>query len=232
MGLGGFPFPPRMSLVYATAMTASEARFPFRLDALRAAPLVTDPFDFVFVPGFLHPDALSRIHDDFPLIDKAGSFPVDALTIGPAFSELVSALESDALREAVAEKLRVDLKGRPTMVTVRGMGRDRDGSIHTDSTSKIVTLLIYCNLAWDLPGGRLRMLRGPTDLEDFALEVPPVDGNMVMFRRSDRSFHGHHPAAQPRRLLQLNWMVDQASRDSEVSRHRRTAWLKRLSPFG
>lgn len=219
-------------MVYATAMSLSDTRSPLRLDALRAAPLVRDPFSFVFVPHFLDPEALRRIHDDFPLIDKAGSFPVDTLTCGPAFAALIHALESDALRDAVSEKLEVDLAGRPTMITVRGMGRDRDGSIHTDSESKIVTLLIYCNRQWDLPGGRLRMLRSATDLEDYLLEVPPVDGNMVMFRRSDRSYHGHHPATQPRRLLQLNWMVDQASRDGELARHRRTAWLKRLNPFG
>jgi hypothetical protein len=184
------------------------------------------------VPRFIADHAFARVHDDFPLIEKAGSYPVDFLSYGPAFGALVAGLESPEMRRAVEQKFALDLTGRPTMITVRGMGRDRDGSIHTDSESKIVTLLIYCNRRWEQPGGRLRLLRNGTDLDDFALEVPPVDGNMIMFKRSARSFHGHLPATEPRRLLQLNWMVDRASRDSEIARHRRTAWIKRLNPFG
>jgi len=205
---------------------------PLRLDALAGAALVTQPFTFVYVPGFIAADQLQRVHDDFPLIETPGSHPVDTLRYGPAFGTLVAALEGPALRRAVEAKLGLALANRPTMVTVRGMARDRDGGIHTDSETKVVTLLIYCNLRWDHAGGRLRLLRGPDDLDDFVLEIPPVGGNMVMFVRSAHSFHGHLPAAEPRRSLQLNWMVDRAARDRELTRHRRTAWIKRLNPFG
>jgi SM-20-related protein len=211
---------------------AADLAMPIRLDALRDAALVTEPFTFVYVPGFVAADQFARVHDDFPLIETPGSHPVDTLSYGPAFGALVAALEGPAMRRAVEAKLGITLAGHPTMVTVRGMGRDRDGSIHTDSETKIVTLLLYCNKGWDHAGGRLRLLRSADDIEDFMLEIPPVGGNMVMFRRSERSFHGHLPAAEPRRLLQLNWMVDRAARDREVARHRRTAWIKRLNPFG
>ena len=212
--------------------TETEARLPIRLDALRAAARVTDPFSFVYVPGFIAEDMRARIYEDFPLIDKAGSFPVDQLSYGPAFGALVAALESPALQAAVEAKFERSLAGCPTMVTMRGMGRDRDGSIHTDSETKIVTLLVYCNLRWDHEGGRLRLLRGPDDVSDYVLEIPPTDGNMVMFERSARSFHGHLPASEPRRSVQLNWMVSREARDRELGRHRRTAWIKRLNPFG
>jgi hypothetical protein len=208
-----------------------ETKLPIRLDALRQAALVTDPFAFVYVPGFVAPELFERVHDDFPLIDTPGSHPVDVLTPGPAFRALVAALEGPELRRAVEAKFGLSLADRPTMVTVRGMARDRDGSIHTDSETKIITLLIYCNRRWDHAGGRLRLLRRADDVEDFVLEIPPVAGNMVMFQRSTRSFHGHLPASEPRRSLQLNWMVDRAARDRELARHRRTAWVKRLNPF-
>jgi len=211
---------------------AADLAMPIRLDALRDAALVTEPFTFVYVPGFVAADQFARVHDDFPLIETPGSHPVDTLSYGPAFGALVAALEGPAMRRAVEAKLGITLAGHPTMVTVRGMGRDRDGSIHTDSETKIVTLLLYCNKGWDHAGGRLRLLRSADDIEDFMLEIPPVGGNMVMFRRSERSFHGHLPADEPRRLLQLNWMVDRQARDRELARHRRSAWIKRLNPFG
>lgn len=213
-------------------MPATVTQPPIRLDALDAAPLTTDPFEFVYVPGFVAAETFARVHDDFPVIAKGGSWPVDTLDYGPAFGALVAALETAEMRRTVERKFAISLADRPTMITVRGMGRDRDGGIHTDSETKIVTLLIYCNLRWDHDGGRLRMLRRADDLDDYALEVPPVSGNMVMFKRSTRSFHGHHPAHEPRRVLQLNWMTTQTARDRELARHRRTAWIKRLNPFG
>lgn len=211
---------------------AADLSSPIRLDALRDAALVTAPFTFVYVPGFIAADQFERVHDDFPLIETAGSHPVDMLSYGPAFGTLIAALEGPALRRAVEAKLGIKLADRPTMVTVRGMGRDRDGGIHTDSETKIITLLLYCNKRWDHDGGRLRLLNRADDIDDFVLEIPPVGGNMVMFVRSDRSFHGHLPAAESRRSLQLNWMVDRSARDRELTRHRRTAWIKRLNPFG
>jgi SM-20-related protein len=214
------------------AMPPTQTRLPIRLDALHAAARVTDPFTFVFVPGFVAEDMRARVCDDFPVIAKAGSYPVDQLSYGPAFGALVAALESPELERAVEAKLGRTLADHPTMVTVRGMGRDRDGSIHTDSETKIVTMLVYCNQRWEHDGGRLRLLRGADDISDYVLEIPPVSGNMVMFERSARSFHGHLPASEPRRVVQLNWMIDRDARDRELARHRRTAWVKRLNPFG
>ena len=213
------------------APVLADTALPIRLDALAQAALVTAPFRFVYVPGFVAAEMQARVYDDFPVIAKAGSYPVDILDYGPAFGTLVAALEGPPMRRAIEAKFGLSLAGRPTMVTVRGMGRGRDGTIHTDSATKVITLLIYCNRRWDHDGGRLRLLRGPDDIEDYVLEIPPVGGNMVAFQRSTTSFHGHLPASEPRRLLQLNWMVDPAARDRELARHRRSAWVKRLNPF-
>jgi len=202
------------------------------LDRLRAATLNRDPFDFIVVDEFLRADALSSVIADFPEIRRHGSFPVESLDYGPGFALLVAALTGSAIREAIEEKFGIDLSGRPTLLTLRGKSDEKDGRIHTDSKTKIITLLLYMNPVWDRAGGRLRLLRGPADLEDYAEEVAPIAGNMVAFRRSERSFHGHRPHVGERRSLQLNWVMDEAVVRRELGRHRWSARLKALNPFG
>jgi SM-20-related protein len=201
------------------------------LDRLRAAPLEHDPFDFVVVAEFLRTEALSAILADFPRVPGAGSFPIECLDYGAAFAGLVAALTGPALARAVAEKFAVDLDGRPTLLTVRGFGDDRDGYIHTDSATKIITLLLYMNPVWTAREGRLRLLRGPHDLEDCAREVAPLAGTMLAFRRSARSFHGHRPHIGERRALQLNWVTGTGVVRRELSRHRWSARIKSANPF-
>src|SRR3546814_12050926 len=96
------------------------------------------------------------------------------------------------------------------MVTLRGQSRAKDGAIHTDSKTKLVTALIYLNSAWESDGGRLRMLNGPDDLEDYAAEVPPEAGTLVAFRCTPDAWHGHKPFVGPRRSIQLNWLTEEA----------------------
>jgi SM-20-related protein len=202
------------------------------LDLLRAAPLHRDPFDFIVVDQFLRAAALPSLLSDFPEIRRHGSFPVESLEYGPDFARLVAALTGPAIRNAIEEKFGIDLSKRPTLLTVRGQSDGKDGRIHTDSKTKIITLLLYMNRMWDHAEGRLRLLRGPGDLADCAKEVAPLAGTMVAFRRSERSFHGHRPHVGERRSLQLNWVMDEAVVRRELSRHRWSARLKALNPFG
>ena len=202
------------------------------LERLRATPLQRDPFDFVIVDNFVGPEHWPALEADFPEVRKHGSFPLPALRCGPAFARLAAELEGNALREAIAEKFAIDLEGRPTMITMRGRSDGKDGRIHTDSATKLITLLLYCNPAWEEPGGRLRLLRRGDDLDDCAAEIPPLSGMMVAFRRSDRSFHGHYPHKGERRSLQLNWVSDQGVVRRELARHHWSARLKALNPFG
>lgn len=201
------------------------------LDRLHAARLEREPFDFVVVEDFVCGSALPGLIADFPRVRGGGSYPVEALEYGAAFGELVAALTGPELGRVVGDKFGIDLGGRPTMLTVRGMGDGKDGRIHTDSETKIITLLLYMNPAWQHADGRLRLLRGPTDLDDFAREIVPLAGTMLAFRRSERSFHGHRPYLGPRRALQLNWVRDQAVVRRELTRHRWSARLKGLNPF-
>ena len=201
------------------------------LDRLRAAPFTRDPFEFVVVEEFVRRDALASLHADFPEIPGPGSFPVDMVTYGPAFARLVVALTGAELRRAIEEKFSIDLGGRPTLLTVRGNSDGRDGYIHTDSATKIITLLLYMNPVWEPGEGRLRLLRGPGNLENYAIEVTPLAGTMLAFRRSERSFHGHRPHLGERRSLQLNWVTEGAVVRRELGRHRWSARLKALNPF-
>src|SRR5271165_2433373 len=158
------------------------------LESFRATPLRQDPYEHVVVPHFVRPEALSRINADFPKVEHSGSFPFEALTYGRDFRSFLDALESAEFRSAFEEKFRLDLRDRPHTITVRGFCGEHDGNIHTDSVSKIITILIYLNPSWHQPGGRLRLLRSGTNIEDFAEEVPPCAGTLIAFRRSDRSW--------------------------------------------
>ena len=200
-------------------------------DRLRAEPLCRDPFDFVVVEDFVTRDELGPLVADFPPVPGHGSFPVECLACGPVFSRLVAALTGPALRCAIEEKFGLDLGNRPTIVTVRGRSDGKDGRIHTDSESKIITLLLYLNRAWECAEGRLRLLRGPGDIDDYALEVAPLAGTMLAFRRSARSFHGHRPHVGERRMVQLNWVTEPAVVRRELNRHRWSARWKALNPF-
>lgn len=199
------------------------------LERFNATALESDPFEHLVVSGFLRAPARAALDADFPAIARPGSFPASTLRYGASFGALLEELQSAELTRAMAAKFAVDLDGRPTMVTVRGRCQARDGRIHTDTASKIITVLIYMNPGWAATGGRLRLLRGPDDLEDFAVEVAPDWGTLLAFRRSERSFHGHQPFVGERRALQLNWVSSQAVVERELSRHRLSARLKHLA---
>jgi SM-20-related protein len=180
---------------------------------------------------FVRPGAQPAISRDFPRIERGGSFPVGGLTYGPAFAELLVELDSPHVRAAFADKFAIDLEGRPTMATVRGQCTTRDGNIHTDSKTKIITALIYLSPEWREPGGQFRLLRSAHDLDDFIVEVRPEHGTLVAFRRSENSFHGHTPFIGERRVLQFNWVTSPEVVRRELSRHRLSAWMKRLVPI-
>src|SRR6266446_3978783 len=155
------------------------------LAAFRATPLLREPFEYLIVPGFLRPQAAAAVNADYPQIDSPGSFAVGGLSFGPAMQSLLDVLEGPQLRAAFEQKFGINLTGRPTMITVRGQSGTRDGYIHTDSTNKIITVLLYMNSRWEASGGRLRLLRSADDIEDVLEEVPPNEGTLLAFRRSD-----------------------------------------------
>jgi SM-20-related protein len=198
------------------------------LATFRETPLCREPFEYLVVPGFVKAGSLAQVNADYPRVDRPGSFPLSEVKSGPAFAAMIEELRGQAVREAFEQKFAIDLSGRPTMFTVRGQSCERDGQIHTDSTTKIITVLIYMNPNWEMPGGRLRLLRSGMDLDDMILEVPPEEGTLLCFRRSENSWHGHKTFVGPRRVIQMNWVTSQKVVDYEQGRHRFSAVLKKI----
>lgn len=198
------------------------------LDAFLQAPMASEPFQYTVMRGFIHPEQAQAVRADFPEIDYAGLLPVEATKPGPNFQALIDELTGPAVTAAFSEKFGVDLTGRPTMVTLRGRCSERDGRIHTDSEAKLVTALLYFNDGWEAEGGRLRLLRGPDDLNDMIAEVPPELGTLVAFRRSDKSFHGHEPYIGVRRYVMINWMTTGLAAQRELLRHKISAAAKKV----
>lgn len=201
------------------------------LSRLRAAPLRRDPFDFVVVENFLAANSVGALVDAFPDVPGHGSYPLSTLRCPPLFGRLAQELEGDGMRAAIEDKFALDLADRPTMITLRGYSDGKDGGIHTDSTTKLITVLIYMNREWSDPAGRLRLLRGPDDLDNYVEEVPPLAGTLIAFRRSEASFHGHAAHVGKRQSIQLNWVTDARVVRRELGRHVWSARLKALNPF-
>ena len=201
------------------------------LDAFAATPLVREPFPYLIVPGFLTTTALAAVNADYPQISQPGSFPASTLDYGPGFARLLDELQGPGLRAAFAAKFDLDLSGRPTMVTVRGRAQAKDGRIHCDSKTKIITVLLYMNGPWEAQGGRLRLLRSATSLDDMVAEVPPDAGTLVAFLVTPHSWHGHGRFVGPRRVIQLNWVTGEDVVQHEQARHRFSARMKRLLRF-
>jgi len=201
------------------------------LDQFRAEPLHLDPFPYLVMGGFIRDEVLDAVLRDFPAIDKPGSFPLSGLDYGGAFGHLIEELQGDALRAAFAEKFGLDLSDRPPMITLRGMCRAKDGQIHTDSRSKIITVLIYLNRDWESQDGRLRLLRSPDNLEDAVAEVSPEAGTLLAFLNTKNAWHGHTSFSGQRRSIQLNWVTDSGVVAREQRRHRVSAFFKKLNPL-
>ena len=122
------------------------------LEALSAAPLVRDPFTFTVVPNAIRVADAESIRADFPVIADSGLLPVEATSPGQRFRDLIAELRSVEVAKAFSEKFGVNLVGRPQMITVRGRCAAKDGRIHTDSETKLITVLIYFNDAWEAKG--------------------------------------------------------------------------------
>jgi len=170
-------------------------------DTLAATEVSTDPFPHLLVPGFVGPDALAAIIADLPPIARRGSFPAGSLRFGPAAQALMDDLAGPTFRAAMAEKFALDLDGAATMLTLRGRSVERDGRIHCDSHG---------------------------DIENFVVEVPPVNGTLLAFPNSPTAWHGHKQFVGQRYVAQLNYMANDAAARAEIRRHRISAFLKRL----
>jgi len=206
---------------------------PLDFEKFRATPVSNAPFAHVLVPGFVRPEALRDIIAALPPIRSRGSFPIGAVRLKGAALALVDGLEGAEFREVVAQKFGLDLAGAPVMTTLRGNTGAKDGQIHTDSSAKRVTILLYLNPgsgdAWADQKGCLRLLRSATDLEDYEVEVPPVDGALLVFPNGPTTWHGHKQFIGQRYAIQMNYMTTSTKAKAEMRRHYVSAFVKRFT---
>ncbi|HYZ31148.1 MAG TPA: 2OG-Fe(II) oxygenase [Crenalkalicoccus sp.] len=198
---------------------------PLDLAPFRAARLRTDPYPYVVASGCVRPESLPALRADFPHLERAGYHPTDTFQAKGAFAALLAQIEAGALDRAMTEKfagLGPDFTQLPRLVTVRYVSAAHEGRPHTDGERKVATLLIYLHHGWASPEGRIRALRSER-IEDVVEEVPPDEGNIFAFLRSDHSWHGHTPFTGERRVVQVTWLRDAAAAEHK-RRHGNLIW--------
>jgi Rps23 Pro-64 3,4-dihydroxylase Tpa1-like proline 4-hydroxylase len=185
-----------------------------------------------FFPYFHVKNALSNLLNssdlvkDFPDINSGGSFPSDNLKEGD-IKKLVEELEGDEFKAILENKLGVNLKDAEVITTLRGFSRFKDGKIHTDSQSKIVTVLLYLNKNWDNEIGNLRLLKKNNDLDNYIQEISSEYGNLVAFKVTDNCWHGFMPFEGKRLSIQLNYIYPKSLNMHKI-RHKLSASFKKL----
>lgn len=190
------------------------------------------PFSFMIAHGVLPGNRRAELSRDFPDYREAGFFPYDEHDCGPAIRKLVASLTSAEVGRAVGQRLHIDdLDTYPTLVTLcRSLNR-RHGTIHTDSKSKVATVLLYLNESWpDSSAGCLRFLRSMDDIDALATsEIKPLYGELAAFRRAENSFHGHLPFEGERRVIQVAWLVSEEAKLRKTKRGRGSRLLKKFA---
>lgn len=199
-----------------------------KLDALTASPLKTDPYPYFSVAQAIDPEYVSDVIRDFPSIDDGGSYNVDDVTIGPAFKQLIDSLDTPQFRQIICDKFDVAVMDLPMMVTLRGYSRKKDGRIHTDSKTKVATILLYLNDDWLAETGKLRILRSADDMEDYVEEIAPGPGSLLAFKVTDNCWHGYPSFEGKRQSIQINFLTSEAAGNKHRFFHGLSAKLKSL----
>jgi len=203
------------------------------IDSVRAARTEREPYNYLVASNVILPGAVDSLRSDFPDIRESGYHPEEDLDRHGAFAKLLEEMKGREMAEIVSEKLDIDLVDKPKMITIRKISAAKDGRIHTDSESKIATLLVYLNDAWqDAPAGRLRVLYNGTDFENMKEEISPVTGSLFAFRRADNSWHGHTSFVGERRVVQMTWLRSQADVERKKSRGSFTHLVKKVLHLG
>lgn len=199
------------------------------LEKLQQAPVHSEYFPYCQVDCVIKPESLNAVLQDFPEINLRGSIPPHKLKYGPFFQKLLDELHSDALKVLVSQKFDIDLSQSHTLLTVRGRTNLRDGYIHTDTRSKLMTLLLYLNDDWVEPTGNLRLLKDGSSLDNYFEEIIPTAGKLLIFKVTDNCWHGHYPFTGKRHTIQLNYVTSQKVVNQELKKHARSYTLKKLT---
>ena len=198
-------------------------------ELIKKAEINSDFYPFFTIPDvFLNKEDHKKISTDFPNINKGGSFPCEAVSYGESIQALINCLEGDQMRTILENKFQVDLKDKPVVSTFRGYSRIKDGKIHSDSKTKIITVLLYLNEKWDKSSGLLRMLKEKDNIDNYITEIPASMGSMVAFKVTNNCWHGFIPFEGKRCSIQLNYLYQEALSQHNF-RHKLSSFFKKLS---
>jgi hypothetical protein len=198
------------------------------LESLKKASYHKTPFPYIIIDNIIQPNVLGQVVDSFPKLSQRGSYPLSAVSASGSFATLLEELQKPELRDIIGQRFGMDLSDKPPMVTVRGYTTERDGLIHVDSSSKLITFLLYFNPNWQNPGGRLRLLHNGKDMDNYFAEVTPEAGRCLIFKVTPNCWHGHEPFIGERRSIQLNYVTSDSAKDRHLWRHKFSAFLKKL----
>lgn len=206
------------------------------LNAIDAARVKTSPYPYFTVDRVINGLALPAVLGAFPNIEMGGSYNLEDVEISRDFQQFLDSLDSVEFRQRIHDKLGVDVTDRPMMMTLRGVSRKKDGRIHTDSKTKLVTVLIYLNEVWPAETGRLRVLNSAEDLNDYAEEIAPGPGTMIAFKITDNCWHGYPSFEGTRRSIQINFLASEQANRKHRFFHGLSAklksWRRRLKSTG
>ena len=197
-------------------------------EKLSKAPVNKEYFPFFHVDNiFLDQIDSTSIIEDFPDINDGGSFHVDATLSGESIRTLIEELESEEFKRILETKFDINLDEAKAVTTLRGFSRKKDGKIHTDSNTKILTVLLYLNLNWPGNRGNLRLLKGNNNLDEYIKEIPCTFGSLVCFKVTDECWHGFKPYEGKRLSIQLNYIYPEALSFHNL-RHKLSSSLKSI----
>tara|TARA_B100001123_G_scaffold1069_1_gene1475 strand:- start:3418 stop:4026 length:609 start_codon:yes stop_codon:yes gene_type:complete len=198
-------------------------------ELIKKAEINSDFYPFFAVQNaLLNKEDHEKIIADFPNIRKGGSFPSKSVSYGKSIQSLINCLEGNEMRRILETKFLVDLKDKPAVSTFRGYSRIKDGRIHSDSKTKIITVLLYLNKQWDEKNGVLRMLKEKDNIDNYITEIPASMGSMVAFKVTNNCWHGFIPYEGKRCSIQLNYLYKEALSLHKV-RHKLSYFFKKLS---
>ena len=199
-----------------------------KLDALKAANVSTSPYPYFVVENALESTEVQSVIQDFPKLEQGGSYNIEDVAIKPNFDRFLKSLDCKEFRQILTDKFDVDVMEHPMMITLRGYSRQKDGRIHSDSKTKLLTILIYLNESWDAPTGRLRILNDETNIDNYAEEVNAGPGTLVAFKVVDHGWHGYVPYEGQRQSIQINFLTSDKANAKHRFVHGLSAKLKKL----
>ena len=197
------------------------------IDLINTTPLKMQPFPYFTIEQSMLDKELMGLVQNFPIINSGGSFNKEDLELSEHYHSLHDSLDSDFFRQALSKKFKVNVITSPIMLTYRGFSRTKDGRVHTDSKTKLLTILIYFNDGWAAESGKLRILNSD-DMNDIAEEVDPTAGSMVASKVTDNCWHGYPSFEGTRNAIQVNFLANEAASKKHKFFHKISAKLKSL----